>query len=184
MNLDVNEDCKYLQTIPYSMLMQAGFKEYEKAGQDSIDLFNSDQMITASICGGTSLKIRAFDLHPDLLLNRTFIKNLMVSTEKTYQPILITSNNAYVNSTAFTLYLSIADSIRNESGSIDSVMVVLFFVVFPLIMVGLVMMLNRKVGKSKEKPKEQVNRLDSMTSSSEFISTESNSKFKSDESSI
>ena len=55
-------------------------------------------MITASICGGTSLKIRAFDLHPDLLLNRTYINNLMVDSEKTNQPIIVVSKNAYVNS--------------------------------------------------------------------------------------
>lgn len=129
------------------MLMQPGFINYQKESQDPIEFFNADQMITASICGGTSLKVRAFDLHPVLLLNRSFISDLMVSSEQSTQAIVITSNNAYVNSSSFTLYLSIADSIRNESGSINLVMVALFFATFPLFLIGLVMLLNGRAKK-------------------------------------
>jgi hypothetical protein len=126
-------------------------------------------MITAAICGNTSIKIRAFDLYSDLLLNSSFAKLMSYDSELQRQPILVTSTNAYEFNSTFTLYLSTGDYLRNESGQTNIKMVLLFFVFLPLIFIALVKVLNRKAKESEEKRRQTVLRKDS-----EFSATDSN----------
>lgn len=147
MNLDFNEDCHFLQTMPYKMVSK-DFIIVQEEGADRVEWIHPDQMITASVCGGTSLKIRSFDLFPDLLLNVTHAHLLSTSSDVDSQTILVTSSNAYNHTSYFTLYLSTSDSMRNEGGdSFDPLVVVVFLAVLPSIFILLLLSINRKANK-------------------------------------
>lgn len=57
MNLDLNEDCKYLTYIEHNEIV----KSYLPSLPD-------DTMIVLMICG-TQLKLKAFDYMPEMILN-------------------------------------------------------------------------------------------------------------------
>lgn len=81
-NLEFNEDCKYL--LPLSL---------EMTKSNFINDLTEESMIVGMICGGSLLKIMAFDYRPDLVFDIDAIKDRI----EFKQDIYIKPMNDYIN---------------------------------------------------------------------------------------
>jgi hypothetical protein len=71
LQLEANDDCRYLNNMPVGMAMNISKTKNLGTGM----------MITAAICGGSALKIKAFEFHPSLTLNLTHPDDLLYTRE-------------------------------------------------------------------------------------------------------
>ena len=88
-NLELNEDCKFLTTLPFAMTKKI-----------FINNLTDDSMIVGMICGSL-FKIKTFDYGPDLVLNLS-----AVPSHTSYErDVYLYPHNAYwaSNMTNFTL---------------------------------------------------------------------------------
>lgn len=122
LNLELNENCKYLRSLPYN-LTQRNF----------ISEVTQDSLIVAMICGGSLLKVKAYDYRPDLLINLKEANSRVIYEKE----IKIYPYNSYKQSIEdpsewFTLKMEIQNS-ENDFLFSDSILFVISLAIFVLL---------------------------------------------------
>jgi len=124
LRLEANDDCKYLNNLPMGMAMKIS---------KTMNL-TTGMMITAAICGGSALKIKAFEFHPSLTLNLSHSDEIVHTRE-----IVISGSNAYIDTPLnVTLSLQIQDRERNLDGRLY-----LAYAVLPALMFAVLTLLKK-----------------------------------------
>lgn len=131
LRLEANDDCRYLNNLPVGMAMKISKRMNLSAGM----------MITAAICGGSALKIKAFEFHPSLTLNLSHSDDIMHTRE-----IVISGTNAYIDTPVnVTLSLQMQDRERNLDGRLY-----LAYAVLPALMFAVLTLLKKWIKHQDE----------------------------------